>query len=314
MLDNNAASAARRRMPLEWPTLVVALLIYTVFIVLTWHYHSLPWWILLSVGAYVVAWHGSLQHETVHGHPTPWRWVNELLVFPSLWLWMPYGHYRASHLRHHRNEHLTDPAEDPESFYVSQDHWDATGPLSRRLLAFHNTLSGRLLMGPAVAVWKLCVASLVDLRRGRTFCRRTVGVHLLSCALVLTWVVYICDIPLLAYIALFAYPGTSLTLLRSFAEHRARRSPDERTVVVEAEPALALLYLNNNLHSAHHRYPQAPWYELPRRWREDRSEILKSNGHYLLGGYRVLFRHYLFCRKEPVRYPFSMEARPASMG
>ena len=26
---------------------------------------------------------GALQHEVVHGHPTPWNWVNEALVFPS---------------------------------------------------------------------------------------------------------------------------------------------------------------------------------------------------------------------------------------
>lgn len=304
MLDDTAAAAAGRRTPLEWPTLAVAIVIYTVFALLTWFYHSLPWWILLPVGTYIVAWHGSLQHEAVHGHPTPWRWVNELLVFPSLWLWMPYGHYRDTHLRHHRNEHLTDPVQDPESFYLSKERWDATGPLARHLLAFHNTLSGRLLIGPAVVVWQLCVTSLRDLMHGRGSCRRVAGGHMLSCALVLTWVVYVCDIPLLAYIALFAYPGTSLTLLRSFAEHRARRNPDERTVVVEAEPVLALLYLNNNLHSVHHGDPRMPWYELPRRWRSERGEILRDNGNYSFDGYRELFRKYLFCQKEAVRHPF----------
>ena len=119
----------------------------------------------------------------------------------------------------------------------------------------------------------------------------------------LVWVVSVCEIPLLAYIALFAYPGTSLTLLRSFAEHRARRSPDERTLVVEAEPPFALLYLNNNLHSVHHRDPKAPWYLLPRLWRRDRAEILRVNNHYLLPGYRKLFSKYLFRQKEPVGHP-----------
>ena len=68
----------------EWPTLLVAAAIYAGFAALTWFYHALPWWLVFPAGAYVVAWHGSLQHEAVHGHPTHWPLLNELLVFPSL--------------------------------------------------------------------------------------------------------------------------------------------------------------------------------------------------------------------------------------
>ncbi len=302
-MQRRTAAVAGQRIPLEWPTLSVAFLVYTAYGLLTWNYHSLPWWLLLPAGAYVVAWHGSLQHEAVHGHPTPWRWVNELIVFPSLWLWMPYGRYRASHLRHHRNEHLTDPIEDPESFYLSKAQWEANGAWSRSLLRFHNTLLGRLLLGPAVAAGRLCFAGLRERVDGGGIWGRTATQHVLSCALVLGWAVWVCGIPLWAYIALFAYPGTSLTLLRSFAEHRARVKPDERTVVVEAEPPLALLYLNNNLHSVHHREPQLPWYELPGRWKLAREEILARNGGYVLKGYRELFYRYLLSVKEPVMHP-----------
>ncbi|MFQ5760261.1 MAG: fatty acid desaturase, partial [Acidiferrobacterales bacterium] len=107
----------------EWPTLVVAVLIYAGFAGLTWHYHALPWWLVLPLGAYLVGWHGSLQHEAVHGHPTRWPWVNELLAFPSLWLWMPYRVYRVAHLQHHATPSLTDPIDDPESYYLTPEEW-----------------------------------------------------------------------------------------------------------------------------------------------------------------------------------------------
>ncbi len=85
----------------EWPTLAVAAAIYATFTALTLGHAALPWWLLLVAGGYVTAWHGSLQHEVVHGHPTPSAAFNELLVLPSLWLWLPFRIYRESHRRHH---------------------------------------------------------------------------------------------------------------------------------------------------------------------------------------------------------------------
>ena len=130
IFDNSLSSNILKRR-IEWPTLAVAAIIYSIFGLLTWFYDALPWWLVLPIGGYLVAWHGSLQHEVVHGHPTPWRWFNELLVFPSLWLWQPYAVYRESHLTHHRDEHLTDPRHDPESFYVTPETWARMGPLRR---------------------------------------------------------------------------------------------------------------------------------------------------------------------------------------
>ena len=65
----------------------------------------------------------SLQHELIHGHPTRWPRVNQLFGLLPLAVWYPYGLYRDSHLRHHRNDHLTDPHEDPESYYFSAAQW-----------------------------------------------------------------------------------------------------------------------------------------------------------------------------------------------
>ena len=35
-----------------------------------WFHASLPWWVILPVGAYFAALHASLQHEVLHGHRT----------------------------------------------------------------------------------------------------------------------------------------------------------------------------------------------------------------------------------------------------
>ena len=86
----------------------------------------------------------------------------------------------------------------------------------------------------------------------------------------LWWVVGVCAIPLRAYLALFVLPGVSLTLVRSFAEHKAAHTPLERTAIVEAAPPLALLFLNNNLHYAHHERPDLPWHALPAYYRAHR--------------------------------------------
>ncbi|MEZ5477337.1 MAG: fatty acid desaturase [Thiolinea sp.] len=73
--------------------------------------------VVVPLAAYVLALFQLLAARILHGHPTPWRWLNEALLFPALTLWLPYPLYRESHLRHH-NDDLTDPARDPEGFYL----------------------------------------------------------------------------------------------------------------------------------------------------------------------------------------------------
>ncbi len=289
----------------EWPTLVVATAIYTGFAAITWFYHALPWWFILPAGGYLVAWHGSLQHEAVHGHPTRWRRVNELLVFPSLWLWLPYRVYQDTHVAHHREQRLTDPLNDPESYYLTAAQWRDCGRGMRGILLFRNTVTGRLLIGPLLAVWNLWRGELPRLMRRDPDAIKAWAVHVPACAIVLYWVVVVCDIPLGAYILLFAYPGTALTLLRSFAEHQPANNPACRTVVVEASWPLALLYLNNNLHALHHQAPALPWYALPSRYRDQRQDILAANGGYRFRGYAEIVARYLLRPKEAVVHPDS---------
>ena len=49
------------------------------------HPASLPWWVVLPAGAWLTAWHGSLQHEAIHGHPTRSARLNAALA------WLPIG-------------------------------------------------------------------------------------------------------------------------------------------------------------------------------------------------------------------------------
>jgi fatty acid desaturase len=293
---------ARRKL-LEWPTLAVAGAVYAGYGLLTFYYHSLPWWLLLPAGGYLVALHGSLQHEVVHGHPTPWLWVNRALVFPSLWLWMPLEIYADTHLRHHRDPMLTDPLEDPESYYLTGESWARAGRLRRAVLVFHNTALGRLVMGPLVSACRLLAVELTSLRHGDFRHGPAWLVHLPACAMVLYWVIAVCGIPLAEYALLFVYPGISLTLLRSFAEHRARPELRQRVAVVESGALMSLLYLNNNLHLAHHREPHLAWYALPGRWREQRAALLGSGVGYRYAGYGEILRRYLVVPREPVAWP-----------
>jgi len=288
----------------EWPTLAVAGAIYLGFGALTLWHSALPDWLLAVLGGYVVAWHGSLQHEVVHGHPTRCTGLNVALVLPSPGLWLPFRRYRESHLRHHREAQLTWPDSDPESYYLKPDAWRRLGPARRALLHAHNTLLGRLTLGPPLAVWRFYGDEWRRWSSGagdvRAWTEHAVGV-----ALVLAWVTGVCGLSPLDYILLFVYPGTALTLLRSFAEHRARTNPEERTIVIESRAPLALMFLNNNLHAVHHRYPGLAWYRLPARWRAEREAILRANGRYTLPGYLALARRYLLQPKEPVAHPYA---------
>ena len=290
---------------IEWPTLALAAALYAGFGLLTFNYDRLPWWLVAPLGAYLVAWHGSLQHEVIHGHPTRWPWLNRALVWPVLWLWCPYEVYRESHERHHETPILTDPERDPESFYVTPAAWEGMGAIRRRVLVAHNSLLGRLVLGPPLLIARLLAAELPRLARREPRRVRAWGEHAASIALVLVWTWGVCGIPVLAYLLLFVYPALSLTLLRSFAEHSASPAQDERTACVESGPALSLLFLNNNLHLMHHGEPWLPWYRLPARWRERRAQMLAASGRLPYAGYGEVLARHLLSAREPVSWPLA---------
>ncbi len=87
-------------------------------------------------------------------------------------------------------------------------------------------------------------------------------------------------------------------MLRTFAEHQAHDDPEQRTVIVEASPFFGLLFLNNNLHSAHHDNPAAAWYRLPEIARREHG-----SSKYRFTGYGEIAKNFAFRAKEPVPHP-----------
>lgn len=289
----------------EWPTWIVLTTNYVAWGLITWNHGAVPWWIMLFAGGMVVCIHGSLQHELLHGHPTRSQFLNKSLVWLPLGLWMPYAVYRDSHIAHHRCERLTDPAEDPETFYVPAADWVRYSPARRVLLRFNNTLLGRMTIGPVIAVatfWARQVKMLIDGDR------RYAAVwmwHLAGSGLVLYWAVGVCGMPAWQYVVFVAWPGLSLTLLRSFTEHRPSENPDQRTIIIEGSWLTRLLFLNNNYHHVHHGDPVRAWYRLGTRYDETKERVLEENGGFYYRSYFDLFRRFLVRPKDEPVYPIA---------
>ncbi len=260
------------------------------------------WFIPLAV---LATFHSSLQHEAVHGHPTRWGILNEGMVFLSLGLWFPFRRYRQMHLTHHTDERLTDPYDDPETWYYTATQCHCMSRWHRRVLEINATLAGRIIIGPMISLALFYTSELRRLKTGEQGVRLAWLLHAVSVALVL-WCVQLAGIHWGAYVLCVAYPSLSLLLIRSFIEHRAADSVGARTAVIEAGWFMSLLFLNNNLHAVHHRYPGLPWYQLPERWRQDRHDVLAHNeGNHFAGGYLEVARRWLFRRREPVLHPYT---------
>ena len=95
-----------------------------------------------------------------------------------------------------------------------------------------------------------------------------------------------------------------MTLVRSFAEHKASGTPLERTALIEAGPFFSLLYLNNNLHYAHHERPDLPWHALPGYYRAHRERLLGENGSLLYRGYREVIARFLLRPVDTPAHPY----------
>lgn len=279
---------APRRRRFEAPTLIVAALVHGGWLAFTWWHAALPAWVLVAGGGWMIAWHGSLQHETIHGHPTSRPWLNAIVGGVPLALWLPYAIYRRSHLAHHRTPAITDPLDDPESRYLSGQEGRWLVLLGR----LEGALLGRMLLGPFVTVGRFLGQEFMRAFRCPGAVARDWLPHLTGVAAVLLWLRF-CGFGVGRYVLIFVYPGLALTLLRSFAEHRADPLPGHRVAIVEESGPLALLYLNNNLHAAHHRAPGLAWYELPAFHARNRAALLRGNGGLVYRGYGEVAARFL---------------------
>ncbi len=276
----------------DGPTWVVALVLYSAWTLLIWFNAELPWWIIMPVGAYLLAWHFSLQHEAIHSFRGVPAWLRFAVVFPPLGLWFPYPLYRKSHTTHHRDIHLTIPGVDTESYYVRQADWARMGAFQRSLLTFNQTMAGRLLIGPMLRLWSLISKETRRVRQGDFSHLPHWATHVAAVGALFWFISGVCGFPWWQYCLLVAYPGLSLSLLRAFTEHRAAADSQERTASVESNALFGVLYLYNNLHVAHHLKPAMAWYDIPRFYRDNRAGLLAGNGQFVYKGYWQLAKSY----------------------
>ena len=242
------------------------------------------------MGGYVTCLHGSLQHIAVHGYPTRYQWLNSLIVYPPLIFFFPYPTYRKSHTIHHQCEVLTDAETDPESVYLSKNHWDRLNRLGKLIYRFNFTLTGRLLIGPFVSLYLLWKGEFQAILAGDRQRAQIWLIHIAFSAVILIFVTQVGEMAVWKYLLCFAYPGISLTLLRSYCEHRWSPSEDERSLIIEGSPISRLLYLNNNYHWIHHENPALPWQQVSIEFDRRKEEILRLNGNYYYRGYLDVFK------------------------
>jgi fatty acid desaturase len=294
---------AWRAPAVELPTLLLLLFTYGAWLAVTFFYTRLPLAVSLPVTALLLTFRGSLQHEMVHGHPTRWSAVNRLLAMPPLALWLPFEHYRALHLQHHIDARLTDPVDDPESYYFAPEVWARLSAVTRFSLELQQTLAGRVLIGSFWRIGMFWHAEWRMIRAGDRTLLRVWCEHVLWCLPVIAWVKFVCGIPLWIYVVGMVIPSNALTLIRSFAEHRARPSVRERIAVVEGSWLLGPLFLFNNLHALHHEMPSVPWYRYNAHYRAARERLIRENGGLLYRTYFDVARRFLFRRHDVLPHP-----------
>ena len=127
---------------IEWPTAALAFVIYASWLMATYFYRELPWWGLTAIGGWIIAWQLNLQHETIHGHPTRKRAVNEAIGCWPLSLWLPYSIYRSTHLAHHRDENLDRSARRSRELLLDRGPVGSLRPIERRLVRRSPRCSG----------------------------------------------------------------------------------------------------------------------------------------------------------------------------
>ena len=292
---------------IEWPTVALLVGFFAAWLALVLGHRAIPW--PLQFVAFVLLgrlWM-SLGHELLHGHPTGWNWVNTAIGFLPLAFWLPFNRYKALHIKHHLSD-LTDPEDDPESFYVAPPRWQQAGPWRRRFFLFLRTVPGRLTVGVPRGILRFWRREIRLLSGGGI--ALPWALHIAASVALGWWLFGVVGVNPWVYVLGFSLGGSACTQLRSFVEHAAV-AEGTRCAVVKASPPMALLYLNNNLHHTHHAVSDLEWYKIPAMHRALGSDALADAGAGLYsGGYLEVVRTYFlhpFCQPD---HPLSPGARP----
>ncbi len=298
--SSSTKSRAAANRAVEWPTLVMVVATYGALALGGAVWGSWPLLSVLILGI-ALAQFSSLQHEVLHGHPFARQWASEALVFPAMFVLVPYLRFKDTHLAHHYDPALTDPYDDPESNFFDPVVWARLPRWWQAVLAANNSLAGRIILGPAIGIGYFLASEMRLLAAGKP--RVWLGWGLNAAGLIpVIWYLQVTGMAIWAY-ALSVYIGLGLLRIRTFLEHRAHATHRARTVVVEDNGPLALLFLNNNYHVVHHMHPSAPWYRLPALYAAKRDHFLRRNDGYRYKNYAEVFARYFFDAKDPVPHP-----------
>lgn len=305
VLSQRDATFAGCATKIEWPTVALGTVIVGLYVIVTLSHDRLPTVVLVAALGLLAGWWSGFQHELIHGHPFPSDGVNEAIGSFAMTFWIPYRVYRQLHLRHHLGEALTDPTEDPESFYCDQDRWRDSSRLVRAVMWTNRTFVGRLVIGPPISVARFLGSELGKVARGEDSSRRDWCIHAFWVAVTGTWAFGIAGVPVWAYLLGTMWVGTSVIQIRSFAEHLYQPANENRTAFVDGVFPFGILFLFNNMHHAHHARPSVPWYQLPRLADHLGSREAAERGAGYYRGYRDVVRRYAV-------KPFCVPVHPAT--
>ena len=150
MAADNSPKTKVLREPAEWRTLLVVVAVYALTALTVIRYETLTPWLAVPFLAVLGAWHLSMQHEVLHGHPFKNQFLNDAIGSIPITLWIPYLAFKKDHLEHHVSD-LTNPALDNESYYVSQEQWDKAGKIRRAAWTANRTILFRMFVWTIVS-------------------------------------------------------------------------------------------------------------------------------------------------------------------
>jgi len=286
----------------EWPTFLMIAGCYALWGAATLLLFPVAPVFTVLITGILIAFHASLTHEVLHGHPFRSQRLNEATMFVSLNLCIPYNRFRDMHLAHHQDQRLTDPFDDPESNYLDPGVWERMPRWKQAVFQINNTLLGRIVIGPIVGQAVFMQSEWQAARAGDRAVWVAWALHVPGALAVLAWVIWMTEMPVWAYL-IAAHIGLGLLKIRTFLEHQAHERARARTVIIEDRGPMAFLFLNNNLHVVHHMHPRVPWYRLPQLYRANKARYLDRNNGYRYGSYAEIFGKYLFRAKDPVPHP-----------
>jgi fatty acid desaturase len=278
----------------EWRTIAVIVAVYGLTILTVMRHEVLTPWLTIPFLSVLGAWHLSMQHETIHGHPFRRQWINDVIGSIPVTLWIPYLCFKRDHIEHHHSD-LTHPGLDNESYYVSPEAWASAGPIRRAAYWANRTILFRMFVWTIVSTVTYLWAQIRLMLRGNKQTWFAMAAHVVGLVAVVYFVRSVAGMPLWQFALGTTYGGRILNAIRPFPEHKYQAGVETRTAMVMAGPFMSLLMLNNNWHVAHHEQPGVAWYEVPNlSARVNAVERAREAGLLYEGGYAEVFRRFSF--------------------